>query len=476
MSKEIESVAAALFDKIRSRFPGVTLGDENAKSTTDTEKARFFNFKYTGEDGAEFSPVTISLIDETSLKVYYGQEITADMDREQRKEWYEFLRGIRKFAKRNLLTFDTRDLAKSNLALQDVKQQAKNDDLYTMSDLALSESRLYGRVGRPRLSVGEHGATKILVFHSEKVDEEKRGARTRKIESIFVETPIGERFKLESNNLRGAFGMAEHINQGGRVDDVEGKHITQLCMELAALKKFCRAMRNRTDISENEVLAKSVKKAVRDYEQTKHVVDQMRRTRFHRDYFESWIPTESTVTPDLDEMRERFARKVYDPRIEEALPVIASRLTEFETWAEDVAESTWLRPDTQDRARALEELLKSPIPSSQAGAWLKPLIGSDELAELLAQYQDQPDYDVRSMVKSWLQDNMPELAVKITIGPGNADDAATNWPAETSPQLAHPNDTYGATTMDDPVTDPNIPTVMQEDSLALIRQLSGLVK
>ena len=115
MSKEIESVAAALFEKVRSRFPNVTLGDESAKATTDPEKARFFNFAYTDESGASYGKVTLSLIDETSLKVYFGQNISSEMDREQRTEWYTFLRNLRQFAKRNLLTFDTRDINKSNL-------------------------------------------------------------------------------------------------------------------------------------------------------------------------------------------------------------------------------------------------------------------------------------------------------------------------------------------------------------------------
>ena len=123
MSKEIESIAAALFDKIRSRFPNVTLGDESAKASSDPEKARFFNLTYSDKSGTEFGKVTLSLIDETSLKAYFGQGITADMDHAQRKDWYEFLRNLRQFARRNLLTFDTRDIAKSNLKLQDIKHR-----------------------------------------------------------------------------------------------------------------------------------------------------------------------------------------------------------------------------------------------------------------------------------------------------------------------------------------------------------------
>ena len=42
--REIENIAAALFDKIRTRFDNVSIGDEASKATTDPEKARFINF------------------------------------------------------------------------------------------------------------------------------------------------------------------------------------------------------------------------------------------------------------------------------------------------------------------------------------------------------------------------------------------------------------------------------------------------
>jgi hypothetical protein len=155
MSKEIESIAAALFDKIRSRFTNITLGNESAKAEADPEKARFFNFTYADGNGSEFGTVTISLIDETSLKVYYGQNISGNMDKDQRKEWYEFLRNLRQFAKRNLLTFDTRDINKSNLEIKDIKQQAKTDDKFTTQDIAVTESRLYGTSRNSYADMGE---------------------------------------------------------------------------------------------------------------------------------------------------------------------------------------------------------------------------------------------------------------------------------------------------------------------------------
>lgn len=139
-SREIEGVASALFDKIRTRFQNVTLGNDAAKSEQDPEKARFFNFTYLSKDGTKFGNVTVSLIDENSLKVYYGQNISGEMDSDQRAEWYQFLRNLRLFAKRNMLTFDTRDINKSNLDINDVRQQSNVDSVSSKDDVTMGES------------------------------------------------------------------------------------------------------------------------------------------------------------------------------------------------------------------------------------------------------------------------------------------------------------------------------------------------
>ena len=474
MSKEIESVATDLFDKIRTRFPNVTLGNDSAKAEQDPTKARFFNFKYTSKDGTEFGTVTISLIDETSLRVYYGMSLTGSMDADQRKEWYHFLRNLRLFAKRNLLTFDTRDIDKSNLELGDIKQQAKTDDVATSNDVAVTESKMYGRVGRPKLSIGEHGPTKVIVFHTERVDPEKRGAHTRKIDRIFLETEIGERFLLNSKNLRGAFAMAEHVNNGGRVDDERGQHINQLCNEIATLGRFCRATRNRTDL--DEAASDAARKALHDYEQAKHTVDRMRRTKFYKDYFETFSPAENPLEEtNVDDLREKFAKKIYDPRIEEALPIIAGRMNELESWVEEVVESSaWAKPDTEDKAVALQKLMDAPLTASTAADKLKPLIGDDEFTDELDRFADQPDYDVRGIVKDWLNAKMPELAKKITYGDHNGEDGATNWVAQTSPVMSHPNDTFGSTPAHSNVS--NMAYEDAEDPLNFLKSLAGLRK
>jgi hypothetical protein len=140
--RELNKISSALFDKIRSRFDSVNLGDDKAQAVTDPEKARFFNFDYISNDGKNFGNVTISLIDENSLKIYYGSNITDALDDEQQQEWFAFLRDFKNFARRNMLTFDTRDINRSNLDLRDIRQQAGADATYTKDELSISEGRL----------------------------------------------------------------------------------------------------------------------------------------------------------------------------------------------------------------------------------------------------------------------------------------------------------------------------------------------
>ena len=482
MSKEIESIASALFEKIRSRFANVTLGDEKAQAEQDPEKARFFNFTYSGQDGAEFGKVTISLIDETSLKVYFGQNISGEMDREQRKEWYEFLRNLRKFAKRNLLTFDTRDINKSNLALKDVKQQAKVDDVATSADVPVTESRLYGTPGRPYNSFADKGATKILIRHEDKVNDEIRGSRARRIQEIFLETERGERFLLPHKNLHGAYAMAEHLNHGGTLHDNIAEHINGIIKEMSAMRHFVRSTKHRQ--FEDQETADMTRSAVHHYDELKRTLRQMRGARGYRSYFESWMPEEAEQDHvDVDALRERFVKKVYDDRFTEALPIVFKAYKKYKSeaagqlgdelaeWADEVTESTWARPDDQDKVTALEKLLKTPltvgIDGVDATTKLASIISDDNLNDdifHLAQSQG-PDADATGLIKEWLAQNMPDVLDQIEIGQNDSRDQQTNWAPPVSPQQAEPHDTYGDTAMDNPVL---------EDSLDFIRSLAGI--
>jgi hypothetical protein len=70
-------------------------------------------------------------------------------------------------------------------------------------------------------------------------------ARFRQVETLFVETAEGERYKLPFRNLAGGRAMVEHVRQGGRPYDMRGQHIANMVEELNVLSRFRRASHGR---------------------------------------------------------------------------------------------------------------------------------------------------------------------------------------------------------------------------------------
>ena len=137
--KPISIISQALFDKVRSRFSNLEMGDETGAVVIDPEEARFFDFDFVFE-GNNLGRVSISINDPGSLKVYFSQGITENQDDPAKKEWFNFLREMRFFSMRRLLRFDTRDIAKTNLDKKDFQHLAKTQapkeetDMTTMNE------------------------------------------------------------------------------------------------------------------------------------------------------------------------------------------------------------------------------------------------------------------------------------------------------------------------------------------------------
>ena len=478
--REIESIASALFDKIRSRFDNVTLGDEKAKAATDPEKARFFNFTYTDENGAEFGKVTLSLIDEKSLKIYFGQSISSDMDRDQRHAWYEFLRNIRHFAKRNNLSYDVRDINKDSLELQDIKQQAKSDDVYTANDVSVTESKLYGT---SRNSYSDMGECRLVIKHDGLVNDEVRGDRARRIKDIFIETSRGERFLVPFKNLDGARALCTHLNEGGTMSDERADHICQLVKEMSSMKHFVRSTKHRQ--FEDAETTQMTKAAVHHYDQTRRTLRQMRGARGYKSYFETWRPEQVEETNiDVDALRERFVKKIYNDKFDAALPYVYRAYQkykdsqpvmgeEFESWVNETALGENIEDDY--KREDFKELMTHPLPAGIDGqdAWNELKAYFDDidpgmentLNELSSEFG--PDADARQTVLTWMKSNgMGDLADEIY-----SDLTQVNQTPQSQPEqpAAPENDTVGATRMDEPV-------VNESDDLAFIRTLAGLNK
>lgn len=122
--RPIEKTAEDLFQKLRARFSPITLGNEESESTSEPSQARFFNMIYK-EDDRQIGPVSIGLVDGRSMKVFFSQQLVDAVT--DKSAWYNFLKELREFAKRNLLTFDARDIAKDQLDSRDFNWLSKVD-------------------------------------------------------------------------------------------------------------------------------------------------------------------------------------------------------------------------------------------------------------------------------------------------------------------------------------------------------------
>ena len=481
--RELDKISAALFDKIRARFDHVNIGDENAQRVTDPESARFFNFDYVSENGENFGNVTISVIDEDSLKVYFGSNITDALDEEQEIEWYAFLRGLREFARRNMLSFDVRDINRSNLDLKDIKQQSVSDATYDKEELAIAESKLYGHGNNRRVSFGDIGTHKLIIKHRDQIDPERHGARARQIEHIFIETPVGERFLLDHVNLEGARATANHLRHGGRFGDEGSELINEMVREMASMRHFVRSMRNRTfeDAETNGM----VEAAIYRYNEVRNNLKRFQGRKGHELLIDmcggSYSNDEDEV--DVDALRERFVKKIYDDRFNEALPYVyrayknkqkmdTPMTVEFESWANEISEQTW-DDDTDDRdEQELDILMQAPIAvgvdAADAIAAISTIefLKTEDLRQALIKLSKNqgPDADARRTIIGWLASN-GENALANQFMQIMQQQNANTQPAP--PQPTPQPQPVGATTMDEPVVN---------EDLGFLRKLAGLVK
>jgi hypothetical protein len=243
----IKIISQDLFDKIRSRFSNLEMGDDAGGVTIDPSNAYYFDFDFVVE-GSNLGRVSISLGNLGSLKVYYSQGITENQDDPVKKQWYSFLREMRFFAMRRKLRFDTRDITKTNLDKNDFQHLAATQGPKEEPEMTtMNESRWSEKSSR-KTSRAVQGKTEVIVRHAQPVDETYAGSRSQRknIKAIFIQNSDGERFKYPFIHPAGAFAMAQHVDHGGTPHDPAGKAIIDMSEQIAKLGEFHRKVNSAT--------------------------------------------------------------------------------------------------------------------------------------------------------------------------------------------------------------------------------------
>ena len=470
------SIANDLFYKVRSRFTGLKLGTETGTITINPEEARFFDFDY--KDGeVPMGHVTISLAEANSMKVYFSSGITESMEGSQKKNWYEFLRELRAFAKRRLMAFDTRDIAKDNLDQRDFNflttinkpKAAKDTILKPVGESIMNESQLYGT---KTVSYQKLMDTRLIIKHSQALtDDQQPGARSRNISALFVENQDGERFKYPFIHLAGARAMQRHVaNQGLPYDDV-GKSLIKMSEEIAQLKGFQNyVVRNDLMNSDNNSIVERTTAAL---ESLREQIARLSKQSHYEAYKESFQAQQQLEIPEdvIEDYTNKFTVRNFKEDIKTVFPIIYrlmqenskvdyddivamtaneqtindeaeisednDELANFENWIMDLGEASPIQSD-EEQLMAIDQLntlvgnvFPAGIDGTNAIESLKGIIDDPKLyKEIKDAARQNPQEDVRPMVKAWLEQNAEEIVSKIEFGDMTDAEPAADEPTD----------------------------------------------
>jgi hypothetical protein len=485
-------IANDLFYKVRSRFTGLKLGTEDGEITIDPEEARFFDFDY-NDQGNAVGHVTISLAEPNSMKVYFSSGITESMGTPEKNRWYGFLKELREFAKRRLMSFDTRDITKDNLDRRDFQflstiskpKQDKNKIIKPVGESTMNESTLYGS---RTMSYQKLMDTRLIIKHSKAlVDDQQPGARSRNISALFVENQDGERFKYPFIHLAGARAMQRHVANGGLPYDEVGKSIIGISEQIAQLKSFSNYV-VRNDLMNSDT-NNIVEKSAEALQNLREQMSRLSKQNYYEQYKENFQSQEPIEVPNsvVEEFKDKFTVKSFREEIESVFPILYKlmqdqntvdyndivemsantndeaeidlseeydELSEFENWIMDLGEGSPIQ-SSEEQILAIENLNKLTAQAFPAGVdgtnaieSLKGIIEDPNLYKAIKDASKQnPQEDVRPLLKAWIDENAKEIASEIDFGDM---DTSAETPEE---EPAQEEPTADATAQEEPATD-----------------------
>ena len=422
--------ARKLFDLLVSRDFDPEMLDATGKPAPDPAQADVFSFDFRAESGKDYGTVVIMLGDENNLDVYFADNVGKTMEEDDKDDWFAFLEQLKHFSVKNFLSFGTKNLNRLRYSMQ--------------GQAAIKEGLFESWSGKRDMSWNA-GAneSRLMIKHKRSLGEGE--ARFRYVESLFIETAEGERFRLPFRNLTAGKAMLEHVRNGGRPYDLRGQHIAEMVTELTLLSRFKRA--NAGKLLEGDTAA-LVEQATTYFENLRKNLKSLTTRTGYVNYFESWQPAEPTEQEMVIEgLKHLFVTQSIDQRIEDALPVIAKIQQQenamkeaaiFESWADRLMEGTWQTPDTPEKQAELVKLLSQDLPvgadATNATEQLYGLLGDDELFDQLTELaQRDANADARQVVLNRMQELADDPDVMKVITSLNIDSTAAMNPPEQTP-------------------------------------------
>jgi len=391
----------------------------NGKQVSQNDQS--FKFNYKGKSGTDYGTMCIMLAyakpgddrQQNVMTVMYGDNLAKGMESEDKQPWFDFLYQLRQLAQRNRFTYSLQDINRLKYSLQ--------------GQSMIKEGLMESWHGTKTASWnGVATDARLMIKHKKTIGE--NDARFRYIESLFVETAEGERYKLPFANLSGGRAMVEHVRQGGKPYDFRGQHIANIVNEMNLLSRFRRASQHK--IFEGDT-AELVTEAKVYHEKLQHNLRSISTTAGYKKYFETWDP--AAITDEdviIEDLRHMFVETNIDSRIEDALPLLAKLKKQdtdmkeaniFESWINLLAEGTQELPDTKEKQAKLVDLLSKELPvgpdAANATGELFDLLSDHKLfGELYKLAKENPDADARTIIIDRLEELKDNPDVAQVIG------------------------------------------------------------
>jgi hypothetical protein len=366
-------------------------------------------FQYIGPSGKNYGTVTI-VLDNGNLQMFFGDRFAKAMEPEDKKDWFGtsnspgFLEQLKKMSVRhNFSTFQVSNPSKLKYTRQGISAIKKG-----LLEESFAGNRKVSYSGDPQ-------SARLMIRHSKPMMPQQ--ARHLNIESLFIETVDGERFRLPFKKLSGGRAMLEHVRQGGRPWDLKGQHIQEMVEQINLLAHFRRASRNRIFETQAQNL---IQAADQHYQTLQKNLKNISSGRGYQQYFESWSAADTDDSEIMvEDIKSLFIEQVIDPRIVNALPIL-SRITkmvneadEFEKWANNVVDKTDL--DTRGQQQELEDLMQQPLivgpDGIDASEQLYDLLNDETLSEIIKDYAESAGPEANAWDSPAVLDRLQELGI-----------------------------------------------------------------
>jgi len=317
MSANFQQIAKDLGRQLQTRFPSLkkTTADDKPIDGVNLKDAdaRKFSFDFTSEEGEKIVNVTISLSEE-------GEDPGLDVqwsDTVDNRSWDRFIRNILpKFAQTHGLNFNAQNPSKTNLDKRD--SLGEND---------MNESKLFGT---SKTSYQEIGEAKIIVRHSQPVNLNSMNGRSQRIEHIYVENAMGERFLYPVKHLNGARALAQHVSHGGTPYDDIGRHVIGLSEELSKLRFFKNYVDRSPIVSES--MGNIQQKVIERINDIKKQVHSLQMSKNYSVFKENFRVNQSQEVPEevLNDWVDRLTVRSFNEELKTAFPYIYKLVDESE--------------------------------------------------------------------------------------------------------------------------------------------------